>query len=141
MPHTAIETASILSLLYGKQFGGDFCEPFRVTWPQLRSLTGSLSLSEFYLKEIDETLLEEEYRLIPFNDFLVIMPDSQLETFRKIPDRLLESYIFEPEDIELGEYEDEDDEDEFDGLDENEEADNVEVEKQENVHDEAESKV
>lgn len=112
---TATKTAGILSNLYLEQFGREFSEPFRITWPQLRTLTGATrGLSETYLQEIDEALLENEneYRLIPFNSYLVVMLDNELASFRKLPDRLLERCLIELEDIELNDDEVFDDEDE-----------------------------
>ncbi len=125
MARTAAETAGILSDLYGKQFGRDFSEPFRITWSQLRTLTGAAGgLSEKYLQEIDEELLENEYRLIPFNSYLVIMLDTELASFRKLPDRLLERYLFDLEDIELDDEMFEDEDESEDIADEEDESEN-----------------
>jgi hypothetical protein len=134
MARTAAETAGILSDLYGKQFGRDFSEPFRITWAQLRTLTGAAGgLRERYLQEIDEALLENEYRLIPFNSYLVVMLDNELAGFRKLPGRLLERCLIDLEDIELDdEYENE--------LDETEETDDCEDRDLDDDQDDAEDR-
>lgn len=128
MARSATETAVILSDFYGKQFGRESYEPFRITWPQLRTLTGAADgLSEKYLQAIDEELLENEYRLIPFNSYLVVMLDNELASLRRLPDRLLERCLVDLEDVDL-EDEDEDEDEVLDDDDESEEIDDDEDE-------------
>lgn len=64
MARTADETASILSDLYDETFGRDSFEPFRITWPQLRTLAAVPRLNDNFLKEVSETLSETEHTLI-----------------------------------------------------------------------------
>ena len=46
MARTAVETAGILSKLFDQNFGQDYSEPYRITYPQLRSLAAVPRLNE-----------------------------------------------------------------------------------------------
>ncbi|MDR3500969.1 MAG: hypothetical protein P4L79_00105 [Legionella sp.] len=107
MARSAEETATVLSNLYEETFGHDTCEPFRITWPQLRSLVAVPRLREYYLKEVSEALSQVDRCLIPLNDFLFVAAESDLSHYRMVPDRLLEQYLPDPDDIELDDDEDE----------------------------------
>jgi hypothetical protein len=93
MARTTRQTARILSELYDKTFGNDSCEPFRITWPRLRSLAGVPRLDDDLLKELDCALRDRERLLIPCDDFLLVATDRDLVRFRAVPDRLLEDLL------------------------------------------------
>jgi len=112
MARTAAETATILSDLYDEDFAKDSYEPFRITWPQLRSLAAVPRLGNTYQKDINTTLSESGHTLIPFDDFFLVVREQDLAHYRMVPDRVLEQYL--PD--ETVETEDNDD----DNLDDNE---------------------
>lgn len=114
MARTTRRTARILEELYDETFGDDSHEPFRITWPQLRSLAGVPRLDGDVLKEINEALCERDYVLVPCGDFLLLATDRDLSRFRAVPDRLLEGHLpveeddpDEDDDLDLDEDEDE----------------------------------
>jgi hypothetical protein len=81
MKRTAAETAHILSALYDETFGRDSFEPFRITWPQLRSLAAVRRLNDTFLKDVSEELSESERCLIPFNEFLLVTGQQDLSHY------------------------------------------------------------
>jgi len=93
MARTATETARILSDLYDENFAKDTYEPFRITWPQLRSLGAVPKLDNAYLKDINTTLSESGHSLIPFDDFFLVAREQDLAHYRIVPDRFLEQYL------------------------------------------------
>lgn len=93
MARTAAETANILSLLYAESFSGKEIEMFRIEWPELRSLSGIPKLTDDYLADINRTLAVEEYALIPFDDFLVVVSQSDFSLVREVPPRILEQNL------------------------------------------------
>ncbi|MEI6306543.1 MAG: hypothetical protein WCP33_06955 [Deltaproteobacteria bacterium] len=107
MAHTASGTASILSNLYEENFGGDFSEPFRLTWPELRAIIGVSKLKEIHITKINNALSENNLYLLPFNNFLLVAKEQDLRKHRQVPGRLLEQNLYdaaeelEKEDIEL----------------------------------------
>jgi len=108
MARSAAETANILSNLFDENFNHDDAEPFRITWPQLRSLSGVSRLSDSYIKDINTALSESRGDiLLPLNNFLLVTRERDLEHFRSVPDKLLEQYL--PDDT--GKAEDSDDDD------------------------------
>lgn len=107
MARTAEETATILSELFNENFNQDYAEPFRITWPQLRALSGVSRLSDTYLKAINIALSENsEDFLIPLNNFLLVTRERDLEHYRSLPDRLLEQHL--ADDSETDESDDDD---------------------------------
>lgn len=93
MARTAAETATILSDLYDENFANDSVEPFRISWPQLRSLAAVPRLDDSYLKEVNIALSESGPCLIPFDDFFLIARPQDVAHFRKVPGRVLEQYL------------------------------------------------
>lgn len=93
MARTAAETASILSNLYDENFAKDSYEPFRITWPQLRSLGAVPRLDEAYLKDLNMTLSESGHFLLPFDNFFLVTTEQDLAHYRMVPDRFLEQYL------------------------------------------------
>ena len=93
MARTAAVTANILSDLYDETFGRDSFEPFRITWPQLRSLAAVPRLNDNYLNDISVALSETERTLIPFNEYLLVVSEQDFSHYRMVPDRLLEQYL------------------------------------------------
>lgn len=93
MARTASETASILSDLYDENFSHDSYEPYRITWPQLRSLAAVPRLDDTCLKDINTTLSESGHVLIPFDEFFLVAREPDLAHYRMLPDRLLEQHL------------------------------------------------
>jgi len=97
MARTAAATARILSDLYDETFRSETFEPYRITWPQLRSLAGVSRLEKSFLKEVSDALNEDDHCLIPFDDFLFFAAGGDLSHYRMVPDRLLEQHLPVPE--------------------------------------------
>jgi hypothetical protein len=93
MARSAEETADILSKLFNQSFGQDYAEPYRITWPQLRSLAAIPRLNDSFLKGINEALSEFGQTLIILNNFLIIAREYDLDHYRILPDRILEEYL------------------------------------------------
>jgi len=93
MTRTAEETARILSKLFHLSFDQDYDEPYRLTWPQLRSLAAVPRLSDAFLKEINAELSEYGRTLIVLNNSLLIARENDLDHYRLVPDRILEEFL------------------------------------------------
>jgi len=65
MARTAAETAEILQELYSETFANDSYEKFRITWSQLRLLSGKPRLTDSYLMYVNQVLEESGYILVP----------------------------------------------------------------------------
>jgi hypothetical protein len=93
MARTARETANILAKLIYHEFCQDLAEPYRITWPQLRSLAAVSRLNDSFLKEINTVLSEFGKTIVPLDNSLLIARDDDFEHYRMVPDRLLEEYL------------------------------------------------
>jgi hypothetical protein len=110
MARTAEETASILIGLYDESFAGDSFKPFRISWPELRSLAGVAKLADEYLWEIDLELKESGYFLFPLDNFVLMAQESDLSYVRAVPPRIVEQYLpDDDDDLDLLGLDDEDD--------------------------------
>ncbi|ABK99902.1 hypothetical protein [Pelobacter propionicus] len=113
MTRTAEETARILIKLFHLSFDQDYDEPYRLTWPQLRSLAAVPRLSDAFLKEVNTELSEYGRTLIVLNNSLLIARENDLDHYRFVPDRILEEFLpngnesadnddqDEPEDVDI----------------------------------------
>jgi hypothetical protein len=118
MARSAEETASILIGLYEESFAGDSFKPFRIGWPELRSLAGIARLTDEYLWEIDLELKESGYFLFPLDTFVLVAVESDLSYIRAIPPRIVEQYLpGDEDDFEIPGFDDEDDLDDSEFLD------------------------
>lgn len=104
MARTASKTAKILSELYEETFKNDSYEPFSITWPQLRSIAGVAKLDDYYLRKVNDSLKDSSYVLVPMDEILLVAMDNDLSRFRAIPERIVETFVYDAD-------EDEDDED------------------------------
>ena len=86
MARTAEETADILSTLYCLDFGQNSVAPYHITWQQLRSLAAVPRLNESFLKAVNVKLSESGDTLIPLNNSLLIMQETELDHYRTVPD-------------------------------------------------------
>ena len=98
MARTAQETANILMDLYNDEFGGDYIEPFRLTWEQLRGIAGKDRITGEYLAELGETLLDEDFALLTFNNIFIVAKEQDFSATRALPARLAERNLFVEED-------------------------------------------
>ena len=113
MARTAEETASILIGLYDESFAGDSFRPFRINWPELRSLAGIARLTDEYLWEVDLELKESGYFLLPLDNFVLVALESDFSYIRAIPPRIVEQYLpDDDEDLDLPGFDEDDDLDE-----------------------------
>jgi hypothetical protein len=101
MARTAVETANILFRMYDESFGGEDMEMFRIGWAELRSLAGVPKLTDEYLADINRSLAETDYTLVPFNDSLVVAMQGDFNRVRKVPARLLEQNLPDEEELEV----------------------------------------
>ncbi len=110
---TAEETASILISLYDESFAGDNFSPFRINWPELRSLAGIARLTDEYLWELDQELKESGYFLFPLDNYVLVALESDFSHIRAVPPRIVEQYLpgdeDDDDDFELLGLDDEDD--------------------------------
>lgn len=93
MQRTAQEVANVLSSIYDERFGNDECEQYRLTWADLRLLTGGRKLNAKFIAEINEALEEGNQVLVPFGKYLVLLSETDCSHIRKLNGRLLERYL------------------------------------------------
>lgn len=93
MARSATVTACILTDLYDETFKNDSCEPFRITWQQLRMISRCHRLTKAYLHAINLALNESNYALTAFDDSLLIAQESDFSSVRAVPDRIVEQYL------------------------------------------------
>jgi hypothetical protein len=94
MARTSEETAEILKDLYNKEFAGDYVETFRLTWEQLRRIAGIDRLTDEYLAELAEKLLDEDFALLTFNNKFLVAREKDFSEIRALPARLAERCLF-----------------------------------------------
>ena len=105
MARTAQETANILKEIYDEEFSGDECEPYQLCWDQLRGIAGVERLTDAIISNIGQFMLDSDYVLVPFNNFLLVGMEANYRRTRKVPARLVETYLAVSDD----EVEDDDD--------------------------------
>jgi hypothetical protein len=93
MARTVAETAEILITMYGDQFKNDCIEMYRISWPQLRLVSGVPTLDSDYIAALNRTLIKGSFALIPFDDYFVIAHESDFKHDRQLPDRIIEKYL------------------------------------------------
>jgi hypothetical protein len=93
MALTAAETASILRDLYDETFGSEESEPYQIGWDQLRGIAGVERLTDDILTEIGKFMLDSDYVLVPFNNFLLVGMEADYRRTRKVSARLVETYL------------------------------------------------
>lgn len=95
MAQTTTEIAKNLSTLYEETFAGDFSEPFRITWPELRMMAGVPKLTDSFVTAISSELSEHALFLLPFNNCFLVARERDVRKYRRVPGRLLEQFIFD----------------------------------------------
>lgn len=93
MARTAAETASILRDIYDEEFCGDECEPYKIDWNQLRGIAGVERLTDDIIANIGKYMLDSGYVLVQFDNFLLVGMEANYRRTRKVPARLVESYL------------------------------------------------
>ncbi|BCS52634.1 hypothetical protein [Geobacter sp. SVR] len=93
MARTAEKTAQILTKLYNQQFDQDSLAPFRISWPQLRSIMAVPRLDEGVIGDINAALSECGQALVPLSNFLLMAREDDFEHYRMLPDRIVERFI------------------------------------------------
>jgi len=101
MARSVSETARILADLYDESFGGDESERYRLDWPALRGIAGVRRLDEDFLRRLNDALLENGYLLVTGDNFLVVTCEQNFSGTRRLPQRLVERYLYEAEDEDL----------------------------------------
>lgn len=98
MAWNAQEMAEILENLYNREFGGDYVAAYRLTWEQLRSIAGIDRLTDEYLAELGEALLDKDFALLTFNNIFIVAKEEEFSMTRALPARLAERNLFVEED-------------------------------------------
>jgi hypothetical protein len=92
-PRTSEETAKALSDIYDENFAQDCFSQYRINWPELRSLAGVTKLTEEYLHDVNVSLTEAGYTLIPLDNFLVVAAESDFTGIRYVSAKMIEQYM------------------------------------------------
>jgi len=93
MPRTTQETASILRELYDEDFNSEESEPYLLAWDQLRGIAGVERLTEDIIASIGKVMLDSGYVLVPFDNFLLVGMEAIFRRTRKVPARIIETYL------------------------------------------------
>lgn len=93
MARTAVETAGILKDLYNEEFNSEESEPYRIGWDQLRGIVGVERLTDDIISNVGKMMLDSGYVLVPFDNFLLVGMEANYRRTRKVPARLVESYL------------------------------------------------
>lgn len=93
MVRTAADTACLLRGLYDEDFSGEENEPYLIGWDQLRGIAGVERLTDDVISEIGKLLLDYGFALVPFDNFLLVTIESSCRRTRKVPARLVETYL------------------------------------------------
>lgn len=87
------ETAEVLVKIYGDHFKNDFIECYKISWLQLRMISGVQSLDNDYIAALNMFLIKDGYAIVPFDDFFVMVSESDFSNDRQVPDRIIEKYL------------------------------------------------
>ena len=93
MARTTQETASILMELYDEGFCSEESEPYQISWEQLRGIAGVERLTDDIITNVGKFMLDSDYVLVPFNNFLLIGMEANYRRTRKVPARIVETYL------------------------------------------------
>jgi hypothetical protein len=93
MARTAIETANILRDIYDEDFNGDEAAPYQIAWNELRGIAGVERLTDDIIAGVSKVMLDSGYVLVPFDNFLLVGMEANYKRTRKVPARLVESYL------------------------------------------------
>jgi len=114
MARSASKTAEILIELYEENFANESFEAFRITWQDLRGIVGVPKLTPTDLRRIDRELNYSGNVLIRFDNFLVVVQESDLKPLRLVPPRIVEQYLYDERvDSDEDEEEEEEEDDDF----------------------------
>jgi hypothetical protein len=93
MAQTTAEIASILREIYDEEFNGEESEPYQIGWDQLRGIAGVERLTDDIISNVGKMMLDSGYVLVPFDNFLLVGMEANYRRTRKVPARLVESYL------------------------------------------------
>ncbi|QXE87346.1 hypothetical protein KP003_02765 [Geomonas nitrogeniifigens] len=93
MARTGGETADILKELY-RDFECACLNPFRLTWAQLRGISGVARISDRYLEEVKEMLSRDGFALLPLENSIVVVRDRDLYLWDYLEAHLVERYRY-----------------------------------------------
>lgn len=116
MARVATETAEILAALFDESFRGGESERYRIGWSELRSIAGVKRLNADYLNQINETLHETGYLLVTCDNYFVVAGENDFSDDRRVPQRLVEKYLYDEDVEDVGHFEAEDEDDDEDDL-------------------------
>lgn len=100
MARSPKQTAAVLEELYPEQFGRDEHVSYRISWPELRGITGLPRLFLRYVSMVDKALRANGYVLVTFDNYFLIVGDQEFDHERMAPQRIVEPYIFDADDFD-----------------------------------------
>lgn len=112
MARMTTEVAKILMAIHDEFFGNDVVEKFRITWDRLRQICDR-RLSKNYLNELVDELNELGFSLAAFDDYLLVLKESDCAELRCVPGRIVEKYLPENEEMKSEDLEEESDDAEW----------------------------
>lgn len=118
MKRSAEETANTLIEIYDTEFSNAEEGQYRMLWHELRSLAGTTKLTNKLLHEINWHLLRQDFVLVPCDDFIAILSQSDISFCRSITSRVLERNLPEADNDDSCYFNDDD----YDDEDEDEEV-------------------
>jgi hypothetical protein len=96
MARTVAEAAKALTDIHDEFFGNDLGEKYRISWERLRELCGVMRLYHPYLNKLSAELIELGFSLACFDDYILVMKESDCDSVRSVPGRIVDKYL--PED-------------------------------------------
>lgn len=99
MARTTMEAAKILVAIHDEFFGNDLVEKFRITWERMRVICDVKRLNKTYLNELVNELNDLGFSLASFDEYLLVLKESDCAELRSVPGRIVEKYL--PDDVEM----------------------------------------
>jgi hypothetical protein len=93
MARTAEAAADILMYIHQESFGDKNFESYRIAWQQLREICEVRKLTVAKLAELTGELNERGYSLACFDDFILVIKESDCSEVRPVPGRVVEQYL------------------------------------------------
>lgn len=109
MGRTATEAAKVLIDIYEEFFGNDLGEKYRITWGRMREVCDVRRLNKAYLNELGDELNDLGFSLASFDDYLLVLKESDCAGIRSVSGRIVEKYLPEGTEVVPDDAEDEPD--------------------------------
>ena len=99
MARTTTEAAKILMDIHDEFFGNDMVEKFRISWEKMREICDVRRLSKTYLNELVDELNDLGFSFATFDDYLLVLKESDCTEIRSVPGRIVEKYLPDNEEM------------------------------------------